>query len=146
MSLLGSYLPHLLNRQDKSTMKASIETREPFLDPAVVTAALNLPLESRVANRPKAVLRRIAARHLPAAIGERAKAGFGFDYGAFLVKSADLDFMDGGMLRDLHGVPLSRWREMTASAWQLPLWTAEIWLRLMIDGASAESIESELWR
>ena len=40
---LSTYLPHLLNRQDKNTMQASIETRVPFLDPAVVALALNLP-------------------------------------------------------------------------------------------------------
>ena len=33
---LGTYLPHLLNRQDKNTMQHSIETRVPFLDPDVV--------------------------------------------------------------------------------------------------------------
>jgi asparagine synthase (glutamine-hydrolysing) len=36
-ALLGDlllYLPHLLNRQDKTTMLASVETRLPFLDPA----------------------------------------------------------------------------------------------------------------
>ncbi|MEA2478722.1 MAG: hypothetical protein QOJ07_644, partial [Thermoleophilaceae bacterium] len=45
---LGTYLPHLLNRQDKNTMQRSIETRVPFLDPGVVSLALNLPLEARV--------------------------------------------------------------------------------------------------
>jgi asparagine synthase (glutamine-hydrolysing) len=45
---LNGYLPHLLNRQDKNTMQHSIETRVPFLDPAVVSLAVNLPLETRV--------------------------------------------------------------------------------------------------
>lgn len=144
--LLGNYLPHLLNRQDKSTMKASIETREPFLDPELVALALNLPLELRIAERPKAVLRRIAKRHLPAAIGEREKVGFGFDYGRYLADRARPGFLADGMLRELQGVPAERWRAMIAEpAWPLPLWTAEIWMRLMIGGDSVAAVEAELW-
>ena len=126
-------------------MKASIETREPFLDPALVKLALNLPLESRVSDRPKEVLRRIAAGYLPASIGEREKAGFGFDYGSYLRTHACAEFLENGMLRDLHHAPRAMWREMITGARQLPLWTAEIWLRLMIDGSSVGAVEAELW-
>jgi len=41
---LSTYLPHLLNRQDKNTMQASIETRVPFLDPHLAALAVCLPL------------------------------------------------------------------------------------------------------
>jgi asparagine synthase (glutamine-hydrolysing) len=128
-------------------MKASIETREPFLDPDLVALALNLPLELRVSERPKAVLRRIAPRHLPAAVAEREKVGFGFDYGSFLGARARPQFLADGMLRELHGASASAWRELTANAfWPLPLWTAEIWMRLTIGGASVEAVEADLWR
>ena len=48
--LLVRPLPHLLSRQDKNTMQASIETRVPFLDP-LSALALSLPLEARTRPR-----------------------------------------------------------------------------------------------
>ncbi len=42
---------------------------------------------------------------LPAAIAEREKVGFGFDYGRYLAARARPEFLADGMLRDLHGMP-----------------------------------------
>src|SRR5204862_527112 len=81
---LGTYLPHLLNRQDKNTMQHSIETRVPFLDPDVVALALNLPLEARATPERKGVLRDLARTHLPRGVAGRAKLGFAFDVRRYL--------------------------------------------------------------
>lgn len=146
---LGVYLPHLLNRQDKNTMESSIETRVPFLDPAVVSLALNLPLEARVEPRRKGVLRDIARRHLPGEIADRQKLGFGFDVRAYVLPAARAEFLADGMLRDELGVPEAAWREtveMIRGHDVLRLWSAEVWCRLFLDGRDAGRVETELWR
>jgi asparagine synthase (glutamine-hydrolysing) len=148
LGLLGTYLPHLLNRQDKTTMKASIETREPFLDPDLVEVAVNLPLEQRMLPTRKAILRRLARRHLPEGVADRPKVGFGFDLNTYLVRAARPEFLLDGILRDLQGVSRPRWAEMVAQPGNrpLPLWTAEIWARLFLEGESAQTVHDRLWR
>lgn len=147
LELLGTYLPHLLNRQDKATMKGSIETREPYLDPELVALALNLPLEARTEPDRKGVLREIARRRLPPGVAERKKVGFGFDVGRYLRPAARPEFLLDGALRELHGVARGPWRRMVSSAaWALPVWTAEIWYRALIEAQPTDRIEAELWR
>jgi asparagine synthase (glutamine-hydrolysing) len=146
---LGVYLPHLLNRQDKNTMQSSIETRVPFLDPDVVSLALNLPLEARVEPRRKGVLRDIARRHLPPEIADRQKLGFGFDVAAYLLPAARPEFLRDGMLREELAVPVPAWRETVAMVRGhdvLRLWSAEVWCRLFLEGRPVGEIEAELWR
>lgn len=65
----------LLMRVDKATMLYGIEAREPFLDPAVLGAALRIPPVLR-AESPKAVLKAIAGEKLPIEILNRRKVGF----------------------------------------------------------------------
>lgn len=146
---LGTYLPHLLNRQDKNTMQSSIETRVPFLDPGVVGLALNLPLGSRVEPRRKGVLRDVARRHLPPEVADRRKVGFGFDVAAYLAPAADPAFLGDGMLREELEVPAPAWREslgMATGHEVLRLWSAEVWCRLFLGGESVEAVETKLWR
>jgi asparagine synthase (glutamine-hydrolysing) len=145
---LSVYLPHLLNRQDKNTMQRSIETRVPFLDPAVVGLALNLPLEARVEPRRKGVLRDLGRRHLPAGVADRPKVGFGFDVARYLLPAARPEFLRGGMLREVLGVPDEAWHGALAVARGhdvLRLWSAEIWCRLFLDAAGVAAVERELW-
>jgi asparagine synthase (glutamine-hydrolysing) len=101
---LELYLPHLLVRQDKATMKESIETREPFLDPDVVSLAVNLPLESRVEPRRKELLRGLADRHVLPGVGDRSKIGFGFDVARYIESVARPEFLLAGHLREVLGV------------------------------------------
>jgi asparagine synthase (glutamine-hydrolysing) len=145
---LSTYLPHLLNRQDKATMQNSIETRVPFLDPDVVALALNLPLETRVMPYRKGIVRELAREILPAGVAERAKMGFGFDVRRYLTDAAAPVFLEDGYLRDLLAVPRDSWLAAVRGMPRphiLRFWTGEIWSRLMLEGQSIPAVESELW-
>jgi asparagine synthase (glutamine-hydrolysing) len=146
---LSTYLPHLLNRQDKNTMQASIETRVPFLDPAVVALALNLPVSARTQPLRKGVLRDLGARHLPRAVSRRAKVGFGFDVRSYLAPAARPEFLRDGVLRDTLEIPRAQWDDLAASAASpgaLRLWTGEIWCRQFLEGQEDAAVEAALWR
>src|SRR5262245_56931724 len=67
----------LLVKVDRMTMANSVEGRAPFLAPALVEYALNLPRVQRMTKTAaKIALRRIAERYLPADIVKRRKQGF----------------------------------------------------------------------
>ena len=143
---LSTYLPHLLNRQDKTTMRHSVETRVPFLDPAVVALALNMPLEERVEPERKAPLRAIGARLLPAAVVEREKVGFGFEVAAYLGGFVRDEFLRDGMLREALGAPRAEWNARVPSlARALAPVTAEIWLRTIVRRDPPEAVQASLW-
>ncbi len=145
---LSTYLPHLLNRQDKNTMQASIETRVPFLDPAVVALALNLPLEARTRPLRKGILRDLGAAHLPPRVSRRAKVGFGFDVRRYLDGAARPEFLADGALREVFEMPRDRWAATVrgaSSAHALRLWSGEIWWRLFVEGATADAVEAAVW-
>jgi len=149
LSDLSVYLPHLLNRQDKNTMQESIETRVPFLDPAVVSLAVNLPLEARVLPLRKGVLRDLAARRLPAGVARRRKVGFGFDVRGYLSGAADPRFLAGGRLREAFELPAPAWEEAIARLSPdraLRAWTGEVWCRLFLERSSVDAVAGELWR
>jgi asparagine synthase (glutamine-hydrolysing) len=73
-----TYLPgDILVKVDRAAMAASLETRAPFLDARVVTAAWELPLELKIADgKGKQALRSILDRHVPRDLIERPKQGF----------------------------------------------------------------------
>jgi asparagine synthase (glutamine-hydrolysing) len=146
---LSTFLPHLLNRQDKATMQHSIETRVPFLDPEVVALALNLPLEARVMPVRKGILRDLARRQLPHGVAGRYKFGFGFDVRRYIGDAANPCFLEDGHLRQVFAIPAEAWRRAVRGLHRrhvLRFWTGEIWCRLFLDGRSVGTIESELWR
>ena len=148
LALLSTYLPHLLNRQDKNTMQNSIETRVPFLDPDLVRLAVNLPLEVKVEPRRKEILRRIGAERLPSAVLERPKVGFGFDAGAFIRPAARREFLTDGRLRELFGLERDAWSARVhalSGSDALRFWSGEIWARAFIDGEAPDAIGRELW-
>ena len=75
---LSNRLPELLlMRVDKLSMAHSIEARAPFLDAALVSYAMSLPLDLKIrGQQTKYVLRKAVAPLLPPEITSRSKQGF----------------------------------------------------------------------
>jgi asparagine synthase (glutamine-hydrolysing) len=75
---LATYLPgDLLRKEDRATMAFGLEARVPLLDDEVAKLAATLPDSQKIGWRSgKRVLREIAHRRLPRAIGSGTKRGF----------------------------------------------------------------------
>ena len=68
---------NLLERGDRMSMAASLETRPPFLDYRLVELAFQLPSDVKTRGRTtKWVLKEVARRYLPADVVDRPKVGF----------------------------------------------------------------------
>jgi asparagine synthase (glutamine-hydrolysing) len=147
--LTCSQLPFLLNRMDKDAMAASVETRVPFLDPEVVRLALNLPLEARTGPRLKGILRDVGRRHLPRSIAYRPKyPGMLFEARRCIESAAAPEFLASGLLREVLELSRGAWLDLLENSGPragLRLWTAEIWVRLFLEGQDVERVEADLW-
>ena len=83
---LVGYLPDdILTKLDRAAMAVSLETRAPFLDRKILDLAWRLPLHAKLrGGQTKWLLRQVLERHVPAALVERPKMGFGLPIGPWL--------------------------------------------------------------
>lgn len=103
---LQTYMHELLMKQDQMSMAASIESRVPFLDDAIVEHVAALPGRLKLRGwQTKAVMRAAVAPYIPKAILTRKKMGFPVPIGGWLRGSHQAvvdEFVLGGRARDRH--------------------------------------------
>lgn len=139
---MSMYLPDdILVKVDRAAMGVSLETRVPMLDYRVVEFSQRLPASMKLRNgQSKWLLRQVLCRHVPAALVDRPKMGFGVpidrwlrhelrDWAETLLDPTRLrheGFLNADMVQQ-------RWREHLSGAipWHYLLWDVlmfESWL------------------
>jgi asparagine synthase (glutamine-hydrolysing) len=85
MDFAGFLADDVLQKVDRASMAVGLEVRCPLLDREVLELAWALPIEMRLdASGGKRVLKDVLARHVPRALFERPKHGFGVPVAAWL--------------------------------------------------------------
>jgi len=127
------YLPSdILTKLDRASMAVSLEARLPMLDHRLVEQAMQLPLDLKIRDgQGKWILRQILGKHVPAALSERPKMGFGVPLADWLrgpLRAWADDLLAPGLLqRQGYFTPepiRQRWAEHLSGRrnWQYHLW------------------------
>lgn len=83
--LVGYLSDDILVKVDRAAMASSLETRIPMLNHDLINFAWSLPIEKKVrSGQGKWLLRQVLDRHVPKALTDRPKKGFGVPLDAWL--------------------------------------------------------------
>jgi len=151
---IKTYLVELLMKQDQMSMAASIESRVPFLDHALVEYATNIPQRHTIRGLAgKFILKKAVEDVLPHSIIYRKKMGFPTPWAGWLAhpeQSAQIEnllletrALDRGLFRReeiqrLFAEHRSRQRDHNNRIWRLL--NLETWLRVCVEGRGSASL------
>jgi asparagine synthase (glutamine-hydrolysing) len=150
---------HLLPMVDRMAMAHGLEVRPPLLEHRMVEFAAAVPADLKLRGTTlKYILRRVAARYLPAALIDRPKQGFGFPLARWMRTDlrqllrdalADSRFVQAGIfdrryVERLLAEHLEGRRDHNFRLWILV--NLEIWYRLLLEEQSLEGVAAWIER
>ena len=149
---IKTYLVELLMKQDNMSMAASVESRVPFLDHALVEFAMSIPQQFQVSGLTgKRILKKAVADLLPQAVINRPKLGFPTPWVEWLAgprldaiqnlllapRSIDRGLFKHEAVARLFQEHRAHHRDHSDRIWRLL--SLELWFRVCLEGDSPDS-------